>query len=151
MNRTIEFFLIMMRKTMTRRGIIPRESIKKSAKTWLPGVWYPSESISPGYLSYPGETLDQIFHKISPGSHTLWSQSPQGIIPQRSQSPRGIILRRVNLPGVCDPGGSLMTRGVNSHFFTLLQRPLKGQWHKNKCWFLFYYQRAPFCVFAKMF
>ena len=32
-----------------------------------------------------------------------------------------------------------MLRGVHSHFWTHLHRPLKGQWNKNKCGFLFYY------------
>ena len=30
-------------------------------------------------------------------------------------------------------------RGVNSHFLLHSHRPLKGQWHKNKCGCLFYY------------
>ena len=38
MNRTIEFFLIMLRKTMTLWGIIPRESIKKSQNMTPQGV-----------------------------------------------------------------------------------------------------------------
>ena len=48
-----------------------------SPKIWLPGVSYPGESVSPGY-------------------HTLASQSPRGIIPLR-----------VNLPGVSYPGESI--------------------------------------------
>ena len=49
---------------MTWQGMIPRRVNKKSAKTWLPRVWYPGESISPGY-DIPA------------------SQSPQGIIPRQ--------------------------------------------------------------------
>ena len=144
MNRTIKFFLKTPYKSMTRQGIIPRQVSKKSAKAWLPGVWYPGELNSLGYhtarsqshrVSYPGESWNQMFHQISPGSHTPASQAHRGHIP-----------RRVSLPGVWDPGESLMTpashswpRGVNSHFLTHLPRPLKVHWHQNKCRLLFYY------------
>ena len=102
-------------------------SRKGCVKAWLTGVSY-SESIKdpPKHGSLGFESWDQIFHKISQGLHTPASQSHQGMI-----------LRWVNLPSVCDPRESLIPRGVNSHFFTHLDRPLKGQWHKNKCELLF--------------
>ena len=50
-----------------------------------------------------------------------------------------MMLRRVNLPGVLYCAESLMTLGVNFYFFKLLHRPLKGQCHKNKYGFKFYY------------
>ena len=42
--------------------------------------------------------------------------------------------------GYGTPGSHSWPRGFNSHFFTLLHGPLKGQRHKNKWWFLFYFQ-----------
>ena len=77
----------------------------------------------------------EFYVKITPGYHTVQSQSSRGILLRRvnlpglsypgesfvkicveislgydtpaSQSPRGIILRRVNLPGVLYPGKSM--------------------------------------------
>ena len=79
-------------------------------------------------LSYPAESWDQFFPKISPGYHSQTSLSPQGIIPRRvylhrvsypdesispgyhtptSLSPQGIIPRRVYLPRVSYPNESI--------------------------------------------
>ena len=57
---------------------------------------------------------------------------------QADADPDQEIPRGVNLPGgICDPGESLMTSWSQQLFLKHLHRPLKGQWHKNKCGFLF--------------
>ena len=92
----------------------------------LPGVSYCAES-------------------ISPGSHTALSHATNFFL----KSPRGIMLRWVSLPGVsycaesisreyATPGSHSCPWGVNSHFLTLLHRPLNGQCLTNKCGFLFH-------------
>ena len=84
---------------MNPLGRIPRE-------TDLPGYQTPGShgtnfsTKSPG-VAYPRE-ID------SPGYQTPASQSPQGMWP-----------RWVNLPGVCDPGESLMTPGSQQPFLYL--------------------------------
>ena len=82
----------------------------------------------------------------SPGYHTPGSHGTKFFII----SPQGRTPPQVKLTGVAYPGksvfqgydtpGSHSSRpsGVNSHFLKLLQRPLKGQCHKNKCGSLFY-------------
>ena len=55
MNRTIEFFLKTLYKSMMRRGIIPRRVNKKSAKGDSPG-YSTALSQSPGVCD-PGESL----------------------------------------------------------------------------------------------
>ena len=96
---------------------------RTSLKTWLPGVWYPGESISLGLdtpvsqspwglilwwvnlprVWYPGES-------ISLGSVTPVSQSPWGLIPWW-----------VNLPGVWYPGES-----ISPGFETLASQSPRG-------------------------
>ena len=141
-NRTIKFFLITLYKSITFQGIIPRRVNKNSAKTWLPGEWYPR-------VWYPGESWKIIVHKISLGLHTPASQFPRGCIP-----------RQVSLPGVSycsesiSPGYMTLVShswpiGVNSHFLKLLHRPLKGQFHENKCGCLFNYFKGLHFVFIQ--
>ena len=123
MNRTIELFLI----TLYAGVSYPGESIKKSAKAWLPGVWYPDKSSSQGYhtaqspspwgmiprgvsltrVSYPGESFGGIFHIISLG---LWVKLNPVRYPVESVSP-GYDTRGVNLAWVSDPKESLKTPG----------------------------------------
>ena len=62
------------------------------------------------------------------------------ILMKISPSFSGIILLWVNLPGVSSGGGGgwhSWPRVVNSHFWKLLHRTLKGQCHKNKYRFLY--------------
>ena len=58
----------------------------------------------------------------------------------RSQALRSIILHRVTIQ-----------RGVNSHFFKILHRPLQGQFHKIKYIFRICFKRTTMLIFALMF
>ena len=98
-----QIFPVTLYKSMTLRGIIPRWVNKKFAKTWLTGV------------SYPGESLNQIFHKISPGWHTPVSQYPRIAYLSESVSP-GYHTALSQSPQGMQP------QGVNSNFLTLLHR-----------------------------
>ena len=133
MNRTIKFFRKTPYKSMTRRGIIPRgvmfwRIFYRHVGIWYPRVSYCAESVLPGY--------------DTPGSHG----TKFFIISPRGRTPPQVKLTGVAYPGKSvfqgyDTPGSHSSRpsGVNSHFLKLLQRPLKGQCHKNKCGSLFYY------------
>ena len=70
-----QIFPVTLYKSMTLRGIIPRWVNKKFAKTWLTGV------------SYPGESLNQIFHKISPRVAYPGESISPNRIPQRVSLP----------------------------------------------------------------
>ena len=148
MNRTIKFFSKNAVKSMTRQGIIPQ-----GVKFWRIFYWLAGDSAK-----------NQPKH-VYPGYNTPASQAHRGIILRRVslavvsyvysrshrtkcsiQSPRSHIPRQVKLARVAYPGESVSPgcvthdpRESNSHFLTHLHRPLKGQWHRNKCGLLFYY------------
>ena len=160
MNRKIKFFLKTPYKSMTRRGIIPQGVMFWRIFHWLARV-YPGESIrnlqnmTPQGIILRRVSLTGVWYpreSILPGFHTLGSHGTKLFI----RSPRGRILQRVKLTGVGDwlpgyqtpgrltrrgmrPCESLKTQGVNSHFLKHLHRQIKRQWHKNNSGLLFFY------------
>ena len=108
-----------------RQNMTPRDIILRWVS--LAGVSYPGESILPGYHT--------------PGSHVtkFFIISPPGCIPQQVKLTRVAYPGESVSPGYDTPGSHSRPLGVNSHFFKLLHKPLKGQCHKNKCGSFFYY------------
>ena len=115
----------------------------------LPWVSHPGESFD-FYESYikgnSNEIINYFFslHSNLPGPLTnglkyfrFWLRLRE-VIQIFPKNLKGYDTAGVNLPGISYCRESVLTLGVNRHILKLLHRPLKGQYHKNKCGFIFY-------------